>query len=154
MAARTRCRVRSEMGRLPVITYDTVLWETPAMRATSLLVNVLFVNAAMGTSDLRRFESSMRINSWVPGYDSDCDARNKPPTFRHGIALLIRRCSVGYSTLPTCGIAAPYAAVSVRAGGAVTRSATRLRAQRIRAAAHEGTSPNSCAISAAQPSAP
>jgi hypothetical protein len=27
------------MGRLPLITYDTVLWETPATRATSLLVN-------------------------------------------------------------------------------------------------------------------
>jgi hypothetical protein len=27
------------MGRLPVITYDTVLCETPAIRATSLLVN-------------------------------------------------------------------------------------------------------------------
>src|SRR4051794_26148 len=39
MAARTRSRVRCEMGRLPLITYDTVLWETPATRATSLLVN-------------------------------------------------------------------------------------------------------------------
>jgi hypothetical protein len=25
---------------LPLITYDTVLWETPARRATSLLVNL------------------------------------------------------------------------------------------------------------------
>src|SRR4051794_1560171 len=39
MAARTRSRVRCEMGRLPLMTYDTVLWETPATRATSLLVN-------------------------------------------------------------------------------------------------------------------
>src|SRR3954452_15225451 len=52
MAASTRWRVRSEMGRLPVITYDTVLWETPAMRATSLLVK-----AGMGTSH----RPSMRI---------------------------------------------------------------------------------------------
>src|SRR3954452_12747596 len=39
MASCTRLRVCSEMGRLPVITYETVLWETPAMRATSRLVN-------------------------------------------------------------------------------------------------------------------
>ena len=32
-------KVASEIGRLPVMTYETVLWETPARRATSLLVN-------------------------------------------------------------------------------------------------------------------
>src|SRR5256885_7233991 len=39
MAASTRSRVRCEIGRFPLITYETVLCDTPATRATSLLVN-------------------------------------------------------------------------------------------------------------------
>src|SRR3954453_16402928 len=39
MAASTRSRVVFEIGRLPLITYETVLCDTPATRATSLLVN-------------------------------------------------------------------------------------------------------------------
>src|SRR4051795_13708120 len=39
MAASTRSRVVFEIGRLPVMTYETVLCDTPATRATSLLVN-------------------------------------------------------------------------------------------------------------------
>src|SRR3954451_4297391 len=39
MAASTRSRVVFEIGRFPVMTYETVLCDTPATRATSLLVN-------------------------------------------------------------------------------------------------------------------
>src|SRR3954471_9081495 len=38
MASRTRLRVSGEIDRRPVITYETVLCDTPATRATSLLV--------------------------------------------------------------------------------------------------------------------
>src|SRR3954465_13235272 len=39
MAASTRSRGVFEIGRFPVMTYETVLCDTPATRATSLLVN-------------------------------------------------------------------------------------------------------------------
>ncbi|MEV0458775.1 hypothetical protein [Catellatospora methionotrophica] len=38
MAARTLVRVAAEIGRVPVSTYDTVLTETRARRATSCMV--------------------------------------------------------------------------------------------------------------------
>ena len=38
MLARTRRRVSSEIGRLPLSTYDTVLGDTPACRATSAIL--------------------------------------------------------------------------------------------------------------------
>src|SRR3954470_5801964 len=56
MAASTRSRVGCEMGRLPLITYDTVLWETPATRATSLLVNAGIKHLL----EVRRYVSLMR----------------------------------------------------------------------------------------------
>jgi hypothetical protein len=40
MAARTRARVSAEIGRRPLSTYETVLGETPAARATSLMVGI------------------------------------------------------------------------------------------------------------------
>jgi hypothetical protein len=40
MLCSTRARVVSEMDRLPLRTYDTVLAETPACRATSASVTI------------------------------------------------------------------------------------------------------------------
>jgi hypothetical protein len=60
MASRTFRRVASEIGLLPLITYETVLWETPASRATSLLVNfvtLLFVSDVVDA--YRRCASTM-----------------------------------------------------------------------------------------------
>src|SRR5688500_1997956 len=40
MAALTRAWVSAEIGRRPLSTYETVLIETPAARATSLIVGI------------------------------------------------------------------------------------------------------------------
>src|SRR5580658_1434143 len=58
MASRTRCLVGSEMGRFPVRTYETVLWDTPATRATSLLVYAAIANPLPTRC---RYVSSIRI---------------------------------------------------------------------------------------------
>jgi hypothetical protein len=59
MASRTRRLVCSEIGRLPVRTYETVLWDTPATRATSLLVYAAIANPLLTR---RRYVSSIRIS--------------------------------------------------------------------------------------------
>src|ERR1700678_2988994 len=58
MASRTRRLVCSEIGRLPVRTYETVLWDTPATRATSLLVYAAIANPLLARC---RYVSSIRI---------------------------------------------------------------------------------------------
>src|ERR1700683_2243486 len=58
MASRTRRLVCSEIGRLPVRTYETVLWDTPATRATSLLVYAAIANPLLTCC---RYVSSIRI---------------------------------------------------------------------------------------------
>src|ERR1700728_2698449 len=58
MASRTRRLVCSEIGRLPVRTYETVLWDTPATRATSLLVYAAIANPLLTRY---RYVSSIRI---------------------------------------------------------------------------------------------
>src|SRR5580704_6469049 len=58
MASRTRRLVCSEIGRLPVRTYETVLWDTPATRATSLLVYAAIANPLLARY---RYVSSIRI---------------------------------------------------------------------------------------------
>ena len=52
---------RSEIGRLPVSTYDTVLCETPATRATSLLVNFGITNLPIQTAGSGPRRRSIRI---------------------------------------------------------------------------------------------
>src|SRR3984957_21277514 len=54
MASRTRRLVCSEIGRLPVRTYETVLWDTPATRATSLLVYAAIANPFSHAIDTHR----------------------------------------------------------------------------------------------------
>src|SRR3954449_9149619 len=64
MASSTFLRVASEIGRLPLRTYETVLWETPAKRATSLLVKfggTAFIELPFGIVDTHRRCASTKL---------------------------------------------------------------------------------------------
>ena len=75
MASRTRRLVCSEIGRLPVRTYETVLWDTPATRATSLLVYAAIANPLFTRY---RYASSIRILN-VGETIQPCAANHKAP---------------------------------------------------------------------------
>src|SRR3954454_21853729 len=68
MAASTRSRVVFEIGRLPVITYETVLCDTPATRATSLLVNATTAAPLLSIRivDAHRYASAAAAGSTRP----------------------------------------------------------------------------------------
>src|ERR1700684_4224926 len=69
MASRTRRLVCSEIGRLPVRTYETVLWDTPATRATSLLVYAAIANPLLTCC---RYVSSIRISERWRNHTAVC----------------------------------------------------------------------------------
>lgn len=59
MACSTRCDVSAEMDRFPLRTYDTVLRDTPACRATSAMVTAIPAPYDAGPSPEPRRTDSM-----------------------------------------------------------------------------------------------
>src|ERR1700722_9095511 len=102
MASRTRRLVCSEIGRLPVRTYETVLWDTPATRATSLLVYAAIANPLLTC----RYASSIRIVKHWRNCTAACRksqdplAQLEPPL---GLVWLGRDCSCSSNAVFAAG---------------------------------------------------
>src|ERR1700736_3398771 len=84
MASRTRRLVCSEIGRLPVRTYETVLWDTPASRATSLLVYAAITNPLLARC---RYVSSIRIAETFAKPYCDVTKTTRPPRATRTVRL-------------------------------------------------------------------
>src|SRR4051794_33198923 len=97
MASSTFLRVASEIGRLPLRTYETVLWETPAKRATSLLVKfggTAFIELPFGIVDTHRRCASTKLavfrharNSRLRASRSGCSGGCRGAGTRRAICL-------------------------------------------------------------------